>query len=291
MTAFNADAIGQITESSEFELEAQAGIDYARATNDPIHSHLTGEIIPPIYAVVPVWEKVFEVVSNVVPEEHFFSVVHGEQDMIFHSVMKPGMNLSSTAVGESISVKDSGTTLIVKALSTDAATGELITEQYFTMFFRGVNGGTSIGEIHSDGLGKDYFEEKLASSKASDVIGHVTAHMDSDQTVRYAQASGDFMPIHLDNEFAKSVGLPGIIIHGLCSMAHASWAAIETLCHGDTSKLIRMALRFSKPLLPGDDLTTRFISDPQDETRYLFQSVRSSDQIPILTNAFVQVRV
>ena len=45
------------------------------------------------------------------------------------------------------------------------------------------------------------------------------------------------MPIHLDEEFAKSVGLPGIIIHGLCTMAFTSWAAIQNLAAGDPDRL------------------------------------------------------
>lgn len=288
MTHFSSDAIGVETEENTFLLEADAGIEYARATNDPIHSHLTGEIIPPIYAVVPVWAKVFEVVSKVVPEEHFFSIVHGEQDMIFHSVMKPGMTLKNSAVGESISVKDSGTTLVVKAKSVDGDSGELIVEQYFTMFFRGVDGGESVGKPHSSGLDVEQYAKAFSQDlDPSSVVGEVTAHMDQDQTTRYASASGDFMPIHLDDDFAKSVGLPGIIIHGLCTMANASWAAIQTLCDGETSKLARMSLRFSKPLLPGDDLVTKFINQG-DIT--LFQSTKKSDDSVVLSNAYVQVR-
>ena len=45
------------------------------------------------------------------------------------------------------------------------------------------------------------------------------------------------MPIHLDEEIAKSVGLPGIIIHGLCTMAFTSWAAIQELADGDPTRL------------------------------------------------------
>jgi acyl dehydratase len=46
-------------------------------------------------------------------------------------------------------------------------------------------------------------------------------------TVRYAGASGDFNPIHIDEEFAQSVGLPGRILHGLWSMAQVARAASE----------------------------------------------------------------
>ena len=86
----------------------------------------------------------------------------------------------------------------------------------------------------------------------------ITQQIDTDQTYRYAAASGDNMPIHLDDEVAKSVGLPGIIIHGLCTMAFISWAAISQLAGGDPTRLKRLAVRFSKPVLPGQTITTRF---------------------------------
>ena len=61
------------------------------------------------------------------------------------------------------------------------------------------------------------------------------------------------MPIHLDEEIAKSVGFPGIIIHGLCTMAFNSIAIVGQLCDGETERLKRLAVRFSRPALPGQD--------------------------------------
>ncbi len=294
MTAFNVESMNKPTLSNSVELKSEDGIKYALATNDPTPVHLDGTFMPPIYAVVPVWEKVFEVVANVVPEEHFFSVVHGEQDMIFHQPLKAGTTLESFAVGESISVKESGTTLVVKSESRDAQTDELVAEQYFTMFFRGVQGGDDFGVAHNSGLNADKYTSLISQGS---VTSAQSAHIDEDQTFRYAEASGDKMPIHLDPEFAKSVGLPGIIVHGLCTMAHGSWAAIENLCQSDPTKLHRIALRFSKPLLPGEDIVTNFYeandaveSDFKGNT-FAFQTVRPSDNMAILTNAFVQVRV
>ena len=295
MSDFNVGAMGVETGSSVTTLDSEAGIAYALATNDPTPLHLDGTFIPPIYAVVPVWEKVFEVVSGVVPEEHFFSVVHGEQDMIFHQPLRAGMALRSHAIGESISVKDSGTTLIVKSESVDDVTGQPVIEQYFTMFYRKVDGGVTFGEPHDNGLDTDQYEEVISQGDKSEAfIKAVEAHMDDDQTFRYAQASGDFMPIHIDDEFARSVGLGGIIIHGLCTMAQASWAAISALGDSDPTRLKRMAVRFSHPLRPGDDLTTTFFlspgnsSDSEIETYYLV-STRSSDDEIILTNSYVEL--
>ncbi len=60
---------------------------------------------------------------------------------------------------------------------------------------------------------------------------------------RYAGASGDFNPIHIDPEFAKAVGLPGNILHGLYSMAQVARAAVEA-AGGDPRSLRRLSVQF-----------------------------------------------
>lgn len=66
------------------------------------------------------------------------------------------------------------------------------------------------------------------------------------------------MPIHLDNDAAVAAGLPGIIAHGLCTMAFTSWAALTELADSRTERLKELAVRFAKPVLPGQDITTNF---------------------------------
>ena len=61
-------------------------------------------------------------------------------------------------------------------------------------------------------------------------------------TVRYAGASGDFNPIHIDEEFARSVGLPGRILHGLWTMAQVARAQTEAA--GGPDRLRRLAVQF-----------------------------------------------
>ena len=78
-----------------------------------------------------------------------------------------------------------------------------------------------------------------------------------DQTVRYADASGDHFAIHLDDEFARSIGLPGRIVHGLCTLAFTGRAVLEAAGVDDPRAIRRLAARFSAPLFPGDTLTTR----------------------------------
>jgi acyl dehydratase len=61
-------------------------------------------------------------------------------------------------------------------------------------------------------------------------------------TVRYAGASGDFNPIHIDEEFARSVGLPGKILHGLWTMAQVARA--QTQAAGGPERLRRLSVQF-----------------------------------------------
>jgi acyl dehydratase len=61
-------------------------------------------------------------------------------------------------------------------------------------------------------------------------------------TVRYAGASGDFNPIHIDEDFARQVGLPGRILHGLWTMAQVARAHTEAL--GGPERLERLSVQF-----------------------------------------------
>lgn len=82
--------------------------------------------------------------------------------------------------------------------------------------------------------------------------------LDVDLPRRYAAASGDHNPIHLDDDAAKAAGLPGVILHGMSTMAIGATLAVDGLCGGDPSRLRRMRVRFSKPTAPGCRVTYRF---------------------------------
>jgi acyl dehydratase len=77
--------------------------------------------------------------------------------------------------------------------------------------------------------------------KTGDEIG-LSVTPDRYVTVRYAGASGDFNPIHIDEEFARQVGLPGRILHGLWTMAQVARAHTEAF--GGPDRLERLAVQF-----------------------------------------------
>ena len=279
---FGIDKLGLWTEGPEFSVEAERTQAYAAATNDSIPAHVNGEVAPPVFAVVPIWDTMAGAMAGVVPPEVLMLVVHGEQDMRFHRPIVPGAVLTSKAAPVGVHVKPNGTSVVVKVATHDAA-GDLVVEQYMTSFFRGVSDG--------EGAGDEAPAHKLeAATTASEPVATVTQTLDADQTYRYAEASGDHMPIHLDAEIAKSVGLPGIIIHGLCTMAFTSVAAVQELCGGDSTKLRRLAVRFSRPVLPGQEITTTFwaAGDHLGHPVYGFET-RNGDGDVVIKDGLVEV--
>ena len=83
-----------------------------------------------------------------------------------------------------------------------------------------------------------------------------------DRAVEYglAEASLDKNPIHLDESVAQAAGHPTVILHGLCTMALATRGVVDEYLEGDPQRLRRVSVRFTKPVLPGQDLTTELYS-------------------------------
>jgi acyl dehydratase len=246
--SFHVEALGVWTEPKRFTVERERVAAYAAATNDPIAEHLSGELAPPVFAVVPAFESSAEAVLAVAPPDLLMMLVHGGQDFRYHRPIVPGMELLTRSAPLGVRQTSAGVVVAVKS-ETRTADGELVNEQWMSTFFRGAQGEQTTGEQAPD--------HALAESvRAHDPVGEARQHVDDDQTVRYAEPAGDHNPIHLDPDFARAVGLPGIINHGLCTMAFASHAVIGVAETGPRN-LERLAVRFAKPVLPGQDISTR----------------------------------
>ena len=94
----------------------------------------------------------------------------------------------------------------------------------------------------------------MADLKAGDAVPELRITPDKYLTNRYAGASGDFNPIHIDADFAKSVGLPSNILHGLYSMGLVAKAAAVGLAGGDPRALKKLTVQFRGLGLPEQEI-------------------------------------
>ncbi len=94
----------------------------------------------------------------------------------------------------------------------------------------------------------------MADLKAGDAVPELRVTPDKYLTNRYAGASGDFNPIHIDPDFAKSVGLPSNILHGLYSMGLVAKAAAQGLGGGDPRALKKLTVQFRGMGMPEQEI-------------------------------------
>ena len=93
---------------------------------------------------------------------------------------------------------------------------------------------------------------RLADLTVGDVVAEGTFPLTRDSLVHYAGASGDFNPIHYRDDVAVSVGLPGVLAHGMLTMGFAVQPVIDWA--GDPGRIVDYQVRFTRPVLvPADD--------------------------------------
>lgn len=93
----------------------------------------------------------------------------------------------------------------------------------------------------------------VEGSVRDSLVSQRSVRFTKEQIAAYAEASGDRNPIHLDDDFARSVGLPGLIAHGMLQMGLMGVVAAEAA--GGPDKLTRLYCRFAGMVVPGDTVT------------------------------------
>ena len=114
-------------------------------------------------------------------------------------------------------------------------------------------------------------------------IPEVRVTPDKYLTARYAGASGDFNPIHIDEEFARAVGLPGRILHGLWTMAQVARAQTEAA--GGPEHLKRLAVQFRGMGVPEQEVVVTGTVREAADGRVLIDTIAEQGDKQIIRNA------
>lgn len=218
---------------------------YAIATNDERPAYTDNlvaaeAVAPPLFAVVPQMPLVSAMITDLsLPLD---KILQGAQDMTFTAPIRPGEELVSE--GQVVDIAD---TLTGQRIATEIVTrtqeGEPRVRSLMTIVVR----DSSISRPRHAASTKSIRRQPLA---------HHTIVVRPEQPQIYAVASGDHNPPHTDESFAKAVGFRTVILQGLCTMAFASKAVVDSVCEGDPTRLKRLKARFSNVVYPDDILST-----------------------------------
>jgi acyl dehydratase len=129
----------------------------------------------------------------------------------------------------------------------------------------------------------------MADLQAGSQIPELRVTPDKYLTVRYAGASGDFNPIHIDEEFAKAVGLPGRILHGLWTMAQVARA--QTDAAGGPEHLKRLSVQFRGMGVPEQEVLVTGTVRDVDGARALVDTVAEQGGQQIIRNAEAELEI
>jgi acyl dehydratase len=122
------------------------------------------------------------------------------------------------------------------------------------------------------------------SFETGDSLPELRVTPDAGLTKRYAEASGDMNPIHIDEEFAKKVGLPGCILHGLWSMAQVA-RAHTAVADGDPRALKRLSVQFRGMGFPEREIVVTATVEEADGGRIVTDTVATQGETQIIKNA------
>ena len=128
----------------------------------------------------------------------------------------------------------------------------------------------------------------MTDLKPGDRLPDLRVTPDAGLTKRYAEASGDMNPIHTDAEFAKQVGLPGCILHGLWSMAQVA-RAHTAIAGGDPRALKRLAVQFRGMGFPEQEIVVASTVTEAAGERVTTETVATQDGREIIKNASAEL--
>lgn len=179
-------------------------------------------------------------------------LLHAEQRLTLHRPLP--VEGAVTARHDLMGVRDkgegAGAMLYQRKTVSDAASGEALCSVVTTLMLRGDGGCGDYGEAPP--------ELAPLPQRAPDKVLEVQTMELSPLIYRL---SGDLNPLHIDPAIAAHAGFERPILHGLCSKGFAGYALLKAYCDFDPARLRSMALRFSRPVLPGDRIRFEFWHD------------------------------
>ena len=214
-------------------------------------------------------------------------LVHGEQTMNFSRLLNIGETINSYALIENIQQKGLNNILKLKVVHLDSDQNE-VGDSSWTLFIRASESEIAKAKELSKNKPPKTKKEPRAPEPEPDYVLKSDFHIEDGITYKYAEASKDQNPIHIDHETAKKAGLKGIIVHGLCTMAMTMDNIIDKHLDSNPEKISSITLRFSSPVWPGDLLTVKGWN--KDDLKLLNFEVENQSEVKVIKSGKISLR-
>lgn len=221
---------------------------FAAATNDlsPVYFG-AGAIAPPMMHARILRDLLFGLMEEPELGLDMLQLLHGEHDLTIHRHARPWDVVTRRATLDRVEQKAKG--VLVEGTLWALVEGQPAYEARTLFFVRGQ-------QLAPVGTGH---QERALPVPLPDRPPDVSRsfQVDPDQSGRYAEASLDRNPVHLDPGVARAAGFADVILHGLCTMALSGAALLGAVAFGDARVLRRLAVRWTRPVANGATLQLR----------------------------------
>ena len=177
------------------------------------------------------------------------SFVHAEQAFTLHRPLPVAGTARSVSKVAGMYDKGSAALVVTESTAVDAATGEPLVTTRGSIFIRG-----------EGGFGGDRGPTADWAMPSGPPDDQVTYAVPRDQALLY-RLTGDRNPLHSDPKFAARGGFDRPILHGMCTYGYTGRALLHAVCGSDPGRFLSMEGRFTRPVMPGDELTISIWAD------------------------------
>ncbi|XP_014237717.1 peroxisomal multifunctional enzyme type 2-like [Trichogramma pretiosum] len=204
-------------------------------------------------------------------------ILHGEQYLEIHKPMPTEAKVESRFTIQDVMDKGKGAVILVKYETFDVETGEKLATNQMSAFAVGAGGfGGPRNSPHVIPC-IDAPKKKPCAS--------VTQKTNSDQAALY-RLSGDYNPLHMDDNMAIMSGYKEPILHGLCSLGFSARHVLQTFADGNPNALKALKVRFAAPVKPGETLRTDMW---RNGNRIHFQTTVLENNSNVITGAYMDL--
>ncbi|RPH48337.1 MAG: hypothetical protein EHM85_17400 [Desulfobacteraceae bacterium] len=273
------------------EVSWRETMNYAAAVgdNNPCYfddERMDGIIAPPMFCVAVTWpvtEKLEEFLEpGLLPAEISATKVHYTEHVEFYRPVRPGDMLTVKGKIAAILPHRAGTHVIIRYDVSDN-TGKPVFTEHIGALLRNV-------KCTDPGRGGENLPTVPACESKGPPVWETTVPVDLMRTFIYDGCTNIYFPIHTSKQFAKMVGLPGIILQGTATLAFAVKELINREAGGDPQRLKILSCRFTGMVFPGTNIKIQLIGKKdRKKDKDLHFIVINKEEQKVIRNGYAMI--